>query len=140
MNAQYQAIYQIIKTGHWITDCVNRELKELGTTEPQFNVLRILRGRKGEPATVQSIQDDMVQRTSNVTRIIDKLIDKGLVNRVLCPSNRRKVDITITAKGLDELKRYDKRVQALHAPMVGNLTAEEANTLTTLIKKFKGEK
>ena len=95
----YTAIHQIIRTGHWITDQISQELKEHDVTEPQFNVLRILRGRKGNPVTVVEIQEQMVQRTSNVTRIIDKLLVKGLVDRQECHANRRKMDITITEKG-----------------------------------------
>ena len=88
-NQYFQAIFQIIRTGHWITDQVSRELKEFGITEPQYNVLRILRGAKGEPLTVQRILKSMVQRSSNITRIVDKLLAKGYVNRQECPSNRR---------------------------------------------------
>ncbi|MEM6377584.1 MAG: MarR family transcriptional regulator, partial [Bacteroidota bacterium] len=70
MNKVYfQAIYEIITTGHWITDEVTKTLKEFGVTEPQYNVLKILKGAKGEPLTVGGILDNMVQRSSNITRI-----------------------------------------------------------------------
>lgn len=133
----FTAIFEIIKMGHALTDGVNTELKTYGITEPQFNVLRILRGRKGEPATVQSVQKDMVQRSSNVTRIIDKLIDKGYVHREQCPSNRRRVDLTITDEGLSALKTFDQIVEAFHAPMKDALTTEESKQLTNLIHKLK---
>ena len=131
---------QIIRTGHWITDSVSQELKEYGITEPQFNVLRILQGRKGVPATVQQIQMEMVQKNSNVTRIIDKLLKRGLVNRKECPKNRRKMDITITNKGTELLTVLGKKVFQFHGPMAQNLNEEEAETLTNLILKLKGEK
>ena len=134
----YKTIFQIIRTGHWITDQVSLELKEFDMTEPQFNVLRILRGRKGEPITVQEIQDQMVQRTSNVTRIIDRLLAKELVDRRECRSNRRKMDITITEKGKSFLLQLDEKVHALHQPMSGNLTENELEQLHELIKKLKG--
>ena len=139
MNNYYNAIFQIIKTGHSITDQVNTELKPLGFSEPQYNVLRILRGRGGKPATVMSIQADMVQRTSNVTRIIDKLINKGLVTRSQCAANRRKMDIAITKRGLEVLTSLDSRVEAIHKTMKQNITADEAETLTELIQKLKGQ-
>lgn len=135
----YRAIFQIIKTGHWITDQVSVELKEYNTTEPQFNVLRILKGRKGEPITVQEIQEKMIQRTSNVTRIIDKLLVKGFVERKECPSNRRKMDITLTEKGIEFLSILDRKIQAFHKPMIDNLTSEELKQLDDLIRKLKGE-
>jgi len=140
INSNYlRAIYQIIRTGHWITDMVSQELKEFGITEPQFNVLRILHGRKGLPITVQEIQQKMVQRTSNVTRIVDKLLDKGLVDRRECPLNRRKMDITITAEGIKMLAILSQKLYQYHGPMAQNLTGEEAQTITKLIIKLKGE-
>lgn len=138
-EAYFMAIYEIIKTGHWITDSVSQELKEFDVTEPQFNVLRILKGRKGEPANVGEIQNEMIQRTSNVTRIVDKLIKKGLVLRQECPTNRRKMDITITKVGEIFLDKLNKKVQEFHLPMTKNLTKEEAETLTKLIKKLKSQ-
>ena len=139
MNQDYlSAIDQIIRTGHWITDQVSVELKEYGMTEPQYNVLRILKVRNGEPITVQKIQEKMVQRSSNVTRIIDKLLDKELVNRVECPSNRRKMDITITQTGEELLKKLNQKVISFHQPMAKNLTSEEAQKLRQLIIKLKG--
>ena len=133
------AIGQIIKTGHWITDQVGIELKDYDISEPQYNVLRILKGRNRRPITVQEILERMVQRTSNVTRIVDKLIQKELVHRQECPSNRRKMDIIITDRGEELLTQLDKKVHEFHSPMVANLTNEEAQTLTRLIIKLKGE-
>ena len=139
-NRNYlRAIHQIIKTGHWITDQVGIELRDFEISEPQYNVLKILKGSKGQPITVQGIQSQMLQRTSNVTRIVDKLIDKGLVNRKECPSNRRKMDITITIQGEEFLKPLDKIVLGFHQPMAEKLTNEEAQTLTKLIIKLKGD-
>ena len=138
MNKMYfQTIYQIITTGHWITDQVSKELKEFGVTESQYNVLRILKGAKGEPVTVNQILENMVQRSSNITRIVDKLVSKEFVERKECPSNRRKMDITITNKGLNKLKGLDKKVQAFHQPFMEKLNAEELDTLINLIQKLK---
>ena len=140
MNKQYlNAVGHIIKTGHWITDQVNQELKETGISEPQYNVLRILKSRKGQPVTVQEIQEGMVQRTSNVTRIMDKLIEKDLIKRDVCPTNRRKMDNILTETGEKLINQLDKKVYQFHAPMADNLTSDEANILTKLIKKLKGE-
>ena len=139
MNIHFEAMFEIIKTGHWITDSVSRELKEFDIYEPQFNVLRILRGAKGKPISANSILEKMVQRSSNITRIVDKLTAKGLVERTLSIEDRRKMDIVITKKGLDLLIKLDKKVEALHKPMMNNLSKEEAETLKRLIIKLKGK-
>jgi MarR family transcriptional regulator, 2-MHQ and catechol-resistance regulon repressor len=133
----FQAITEIIMTGHWITDQVTRELKEFDITEQQYNVLRVLADKKGCPVTVLEIQGKMVQKSSNVTRLIDKLISKGLVIRNTCPENRRKVDITITQSGLELLVVLEKKVIQFHQPLQKNLTADECITIAKLIKKLR---
>ena len=138
MNKRYlQTIHQIICTGHWITDQVSQVLKPFEITEPQYNVLRVLQAAEGRPLTVQEILEQMVQRSSNITRIVDKLIDKGLADRKECPSNRRKMDITITAAGKRLLKKLDKEVYKFHEPYSNNLTIKELNTLSKLIQKLR---
>ena len=139
MKAYYNAIFELIKTGHRLTDTVSRELKEFDIYEPQFNVLRILQGSKGKPISVNTILERMIQRSSNVTRIVDKLEAKSLVERTLCADDRRKMDIIITLKGSELLLKLNKKVEAFHKPMMNNLTEKEFETLEKLIKKFKGE-
>ncbi len=132
----FQTIHSIIKTGHWITDQISKELKEYDITEPQYNVLRSLHMSDGQPLTVQDILEGMVQRSSNVSRIIDKLLSKGFVDRQICPSNRRKMDITITSAGKELLLKLDRKVYKLHEPMHNRLNAEELKTLNKLITKL----
>jgi len=138
MKKYFETIHAIIRTGHWITDGVSKELKQFDIYEPQFNVLRILRGAKGKPISVNTILERMVQRSSNVTRIVDKLEQKELVERTLCPNDRRKMDIIITGEGMELLKKLDKKVENLHRPMMKNLSDEEADTLKQLIEKLRG--
>ena len=80
--------------------------KTHGISLPQFNVLRILRGRKGEAANLSTIQEQMIHKMSNTTRLIDKLIEGGYVNRFVCEKNRRKIEIFITKKGLELLTHW----------------------------------
>ena len=133
----YKAVFEIIKMGHSITDEVTRVLKAYDATEPQFNVLRILRGAKGKPMSVNAIQDEMVQKSSNITRIVDRLIKKNLVSRKECPTNRRKMDILITKEGLEKLIILDQKVQEMHEPFIHKLSNEELETLKSLIIKLK---
>jgi len=81
----------------------------------------------------------MIQRSSNVTRIIDKLESKGLVERTLCSKDRRKMDIILTQKGDELLSILNKKVEAFHHQMENNLNQKELETLQSLIIKFKGE-
>ncbi|MCF6308071.1 MAG: MarR family transcriptional regulator [Flavobacteriaceae bacterium] len=140
MNKIYfNTLLELITTGHWLTDSVSRELKEYDIYEPQFNVLRILKGAKGTPISVNTILSRMIQKSSNVTRIIDKLVSKGLVERKLCPKDRRKMDIILTEKGEDLLIILNKKVEAFHNQMENNLNKKELENLQSLIIKLKGD-
>ena len=97
----------------------------------------ILKAAKGHPISVNSILEKMVQRSSNVTRIVDKLESKGLVIRQLCREDRRKMDIVITRDGSALLLKLEKKVTEFHKPMVNNLNTKELTTLEGLIKKLK---
>ncbi len=132
----YKAILKIINKGHQLTDIVAIELKQYEISEPQFNVLRILRGANGNPLCVQEIAKRMVHRSSNVTRIIDKLLKRDLVIRQECSGNRRKMDILITNNGLALLKKLDVKLENFHNQYKNNLTNEESLTLITLIDKL----
>jgi len=132
----FQTIHEIITAGHWITHVVGKEVKAYGVTEPQYNVLRTLKEARGKPVSVHAILSKMVQQNSNVTRIIDKLLAKGYVTRTECPTNRRKMDISITNEGMAMLRRLDRRVLKLHEPLMDNLNETELEQLRTLINKL----
>ena len=102
----------ILYTQNVITDNFNEILKPYDISGEQYNVLRILRGQKGNPANMCVIQERMLARTSNTTRLVDKLLLKELVTRNVCPENRRKIEVMITQKGLDILNELDPKVIA----------------------------
>lgn len=112
--------------------------KQFDISGQQYNVLRILRGQKGKPANLATIQERMIHKNSNTTRLIDKLILKGFVERTICPENRRKVEIIITKNGLDLLITIDPELNALEEKIMQPLTTTEAETLNTLLEKLRG--
>ncbi|MFN4247295.1 MAG: MarR family winged helix-turn-helix transcriptional regulator [Flavipsychrobacter sp.] len=120
----------IIFTGSWIVSNANQSLKPFGITEPQYNVLRILRGQNGEAMNLFEIQNRMLQRMSNVSRLIDKLVDKGFVERTECKENRRMVDIRITQQGLTLLTDAEATMQQnMESTIASKLTKEQAAQL-----------
>ena len=106
----------------------------------QFNVLRILRGQKGNPINLQDIQERMINNMSNTTRLVDKLILKGFVKRNPCKQNRRKIEIYITAEGLDILKVLDSIVDQTEQSITSNLSQTELEQLNQLLLKLKQKK
>ncbi len=112
--------------------------KQYDISGQQFNVLRILKGQKGKPANLATIQERMIDKNSNTTRLIDKLILKGLVERTICPENRRKVEIIITKSGLELLAVIDPKLNRLEEDIMQPLTITEAETLNILLEKLRG--
>ena len=121
----------------WMKDEVMVVLKPHDISIEQFNVLRILRGKKGEPTNLQDIQERMINKMSNTTRLVDKLILKDLVERFICKNNRRKVDIYITEQGLNLLNEIDPVIEATEKRITSNLSVQELETLNTLLTKLR---
>ena len=86
-------VVRVMKRGNVFAEHIGNTLQPFGLSLQQFNVLRILRGRNGAAASLESITDDMIHSMSNTSRIVDKLLEKGCVERTVCPENRRKVNI-----------------------------------------------
>jgi DNA-binding MarR family transcriptional regulator len=112
-------------------------LKPFDLSSEQYNVLRILRGQKGKPANMSVIQERMISKNSNTTRLVDKLIVKEFVIRKICPSNKRKMEITITEKGLLILEKLDPIVIEHENNLASNLTTEELTQLNNLLEKYR---
>jgi MarR family 2-MHQ and catechol resistance regulon transcriptional repressor len=127
-------ITTLIKKGTEATEVVSHTLKEHGITIQQFNVLRILRGRKGKVASLQDVSKDMIHANSNTTRVIDKLVDKKLVDRVQCPTDRRQIELTITKSGLDVLTILDQKVDAVETQLTAQL---DEQAIINLIEKLE---
>ncbi|MDX1314861.1 MAG: MarR family transcriptional regulator [Eudoraea sp.] len=133
---QSRTIIHLTLVNNKIADELGNALKPFGVSLQQFNVLRILRGQKGKPANMSTLNDRMVRKMSNTTRLVDKLLLKGYVDRVVCESNRRKVEITITDQGMEVLNEMDKAVTAAEAGLVAQLSEEEMTSLNILLDKF----
>lgn len=127
-------IITLIKKGTEATEAISNTLKEHGITIQQFNVLRILRGRKGKVASLQDVSKDMIHANSNTTRVIDKLVDKKFVDRVQCPTDRRQIELTITKSGLDILTILDQKVDAVETQLTEQL---DDQAIINLIKKLE---
>lgn len=112
-------------------------LKPYDLSSEQYNVLRILRGQKGKPANMACIQDRMVAKTSNTTRLVDKLLIKELVIRKVCSDNKRKMEITITERGLQVLQELDPLVVEHENTLGDKLTPEELAQFNYLLEKYR---
>ncbi|MBN8566618.1 MAG: MarR family transcriptional regulator [Flavobacteriales bacterium] len=137
ISVEKRTVLNIMFTQNVIADAFNEILKSFDLSVEQFNVLRILRGQKGKPANMCVIQERMIAKTSNTTRLVDKLLLKGLVNREVCEENRRKMEVTITEKGLQLLAELDPKIEAHECLFATNLSSEELENLNTLLEKYR---
>lgn len=131
-----KAVLNIFVTADRLSSATNAALKPFGISKEQFNVLRILRGQHPNPCALQLISERMIGKSSNATRLVEKLRQKGYVERNLCPTNRRKVDILITKKGLDALEKMDPLVRASSDAM-RKLTKAESRELNRILDKMR---
>jgi DNA-binding MarR family transcriptional regulator len=132
-----QIIISILETNCKVLEILGQALKPYEISLQQFNVLRILRGQKGVPANLSTVQERMVNRMSNTTRIIDKLIDKNFVQRNICEKNRRKIELFITDEGMSLLKVVDPVVDKAEKQITQALRSDEQENLFELLRKIK---
>ncbi len=131
-----RTIIHLMLVSNRVNEAVTQALKPYDVSLQQFNVLRILRGRKGEPANLSTLNERMVSKMSNTTRLVDKLIAKGYVKRNVCPSNRRKVEIFITPEGSEALKEMDRAVDTAEHDLLTGFSDDDLRQLNTLLDKF----
>lgn len=135
-NAYQKAAVNLIYTLGWIRERTRIIFESESITEQQFNILRILRGSHPQPLSTLQIRERMLEKMSDTSRMVDRLIAKGLVRKVVCRTDRRLVDIGITDKGRKLLERLDLRQQEIDG-VLGKLTEAEATTLSDLLDKVR---
>lgn len=134
-NLHNKAVINLMLTGNYIVEHLNGFLKIYGLTVQQYNILRILRGQDGLPINLYELQIHMIHKMSNTTRLVEKLRLKELLERKVCESNRRKIEILITDKGLGLLAGIDQSLIDFEKNLVKNLSQQEIEVLLELLKK-----
>lgn len=132
-----QAIVNVLFTYGWCNDRLKQMVLPYDITTQQFNILRILRGQHPMPSTINLLRSRMLDKMCDASRIVDRLVQKGLVLKAVNPNDKRAVDIVITKKGLSLLRQIDNEVD-LSAMAAPNLTEEEAGQLNYLLDKMRG--
>lgn len=135
-SSRQKVVLNILYTSNWLKAGQLGLFKQSGISPEQFNVLRILRGQKGNAIGVNGIQERMLDKNSNASRLIDKLLEKELVDRKGCKNDRRQVEVFITQKGLELLAALDDTI-AQHEEEIVKLTDNDAETLNELLNKLR---
>ncbi len=134
-SPQQKVVVNIRFTSNWMSNLQNGFMSKFDLTMPQFNILRILRGAN-QAINVNTVKERMIEKSPNTTRLMDKLIEKGLINRIRCEKDRRVVYVEISMKGLDVLSEIDKTFDD-HSFFINKLNDDEAETLSNLLDKLR---
>lgn len=135
-NPQQKAAINLIYTLSWMKEKTKCIFEAEDITPQQFNILRILRGSFPQPLSTLQIRERMLEKMSDTSRIVDRLIAKGLVKKIICKNDRRLVDVIITDKGKKLLERLDARQDEIDG-VLSNLSEKDANILSDLLDKIR---
>lgn len=136
-NEFHKLAVNLIFTHSWLIAKINQTLSKYDLTPQQFNLLRILRGQYPLPASISLLKERMLDKMSDASRLVDRLIQKGLVERKVCEQDRRRVDVIITKKGLTLLKKIDLKNEEMDSFFV-TLSKSETKQLNDLLDKLRG--
>ena len=135
-NAKQKAMVNLLYTYGWVIEKIKSLLATEDITHQQYNILRILRGAHPQPRSTIQIRERMLDKMSDTSRIVDRLVVKGLVKKCTCPKDKRLVDVTITGKGQELLQKLDAQSDKMDS-IVKGLTEKEAEQLSGLLDKLR---
>jgi DNA-binding MarR family transcriptional regulator len=134
-NEYQKGIINLIYTYNWMNEKMKKAFDNEGVTAQQYNILRILRGA-GNPISTLQIRERMLDKMSDTSRIVDRLVLKGLAKKTICKDDKRLVDVSISPKGSKLLEKIDLLEDDMDA-ILGNLSEPEAKTLNKLLDKIR---
>ena len=136
-NEYHKLAVNILYTHGWLVNHHAEHLKKSGITGAQYNVLRILRGQYPNPASVNLLKERMLDKMSDASRLVERLLQKDLVDRKICPDDRRRVEVIITERGLNLLKELDQKDDEFDV-LFKSLDENEVKATNDLLDKMRG--
>jgi DNA-binding MarR family transcriptional regulator len=130
---EQKAAINLMYSASWLSSEMKKALDPFDISWQQFNILRILKGQKEKPTSLKLLTDRMIDRTSNTSRLIDKLVKKNFVKRVSCPNDRRQVDITLTEDGKNIVQLSSKAMDHQMNILLGHMQENDLNHLSDLL-------
>jgi len=135
-SPQQKAVINTIYTANWIQGRLQETFKLFNITLQQFNILRILRGQHPNSISATELKSRMLDKNSDVSRLLDRLLAKKIITKRTCPDDKRAADINLTEEGLELLRSIDKKQQQIDSILL--LSEEEAVQLSELLDKCRG--
>jgi len=137
LSLNKRTLLNILYTQHQLAESIGEVLKPFDLSAEQYDVLCFLKDQKGIPANMCMIQEKMLSKTSNTTRLVDKLLLKKYVTREVCSENRRKIEVFITDAGLEAIRNLNPKIDFLENHHADNLTLQELKNLNLLLEKYR---
>jgi DNA-binding MarR family transcriptional regulator len=135
-SGHQKALINLLYTASWLQGRQQDFFKPFKITAQQFNILRILKGQHPKSISGTEIKSRMLDKNSDVSRLLDRLVAKNLISKRVCPNDKRATDINITDQGLDLLRDLEKFQSQIDEVM--SLTEDEALQLSNLLDKSRG--
>lgn len=139
ITKQQRMVIDIIHTANWLDDKISGILKTYGITHPQYNILKNVQAAHPEPLSIKEIRESIMFKNSDVTRLVDRLVNKELLSRSTCPENRRKMDVHISAKAtqiLDEIgQKYREKFGNFFEKEISIEEALKTSEILRMIRK-----
>ena len=132
-----KAMLNLMVTSSWVASRLNAVMAPFGLTPAQYNVLRILRGADPDRMTCSAIGARLLDRTPDVTRLLNRLEKAGLVDRNRSTVDRRVVEVSISAKGVELLDEVNPKVEAVHGDLSRHLTEADLGHLNDLLERYR---
>jgi DNA-binding MarR family transcriptional regulator len=135
-SSQQKAVINTIYTASWMQGKLQETFKLFNITLQQYNILRILRGQHPNSISATEIKSRMLDKNSDVSRLLDRLLTKNIISKRTCSEDKRAADINLTEEGVDLLRAIDKKQQQIDGILL--LSEEEAIQLSDLLDKCRG--
>ena len=133
-SENHKAMVNLIFSSNWLLERIKKFLEKGDITHQQYNILRILRGKHPEPISAVEIKSRMLDKHSDVSRLLDRLIGKKLVVKNKCPNDKRASNISIALSGMALLEKLDQAINNIDSKML-KLSKEESKQLSDLLDK-----
>jgi MarR family 2-MHQ and catechol resistance regulon transcriptional repressor len=138
VSARQKAMINLLFSYGWVIEKIRDFLAKEDITHQQYNILRILRGSLPKPLSTLQIRERMLDKMSDTSRIVDRLVIKGLVKKTTCSKDKRLVDVVLTEKGQKLLKKLDTEADHI-SEIMGGLSEKDADQLSSLLDKLRGQ-
>ncbi len=136
-NSYHKLAVNLLYTYNWLQPKLRSAMQPYNITTQQYNILRILRGQHPNPASLVVLRERMLDKQSDVSRLVDRLYTKKMIERSPCNKDRRKMDVLITQEGLDLLTEIDTKMPEFDS-LFGTHSPDEAETVNTLLDRLRG--